>query len=88
MFSTMMTVESTTMPKSTAPSEIRLAGVPVATMPMNAISSASGMLMAVISAARVWPRNTHSTRVTSSMPTSRFSMHRVRGHASPARARS
>ena len=30
MFSIMMTVESTTMPKSTAPSEIRLAGVPVA----------------------------------------------------------
>ena len=37
MFSTMITVESTTMPKSTAPSEIRLAGVPVVTMPMNAI---------------------------------------------------
>ena len=33
MFSIMMTVESTTMPKSTAPSEIRLAGVPVRTMP-------------------------------------------------------
>ena len=33
MFSIMMTVESTTMPKSTAPSEIRFAGVPVATMP-------------------------------------------------------
>ena len=28
MFSTMITVESTTMPKSTAPSEIRLAEVP------------------------------------------------------------
>ena len=53
MFSTMITVESTTMPKSTAPSEIRLAGVPVDTMPMNAIMSATGMLMAVITAARV-----------------------------------
>ncbi len=56
MFSIMMTVESTTMPKSTAPSEIRLAGVSVPTRPQNAMSSASGMLSAVISAARVCPR--------------------------------
>ena len=52
MFSIMITVESTTIPKSTAPSEIRLAGVPVPTMPMKAIISASGMLSAVMSAAR------------------------------------
>ena len=45
MFSIMMTVESTTMPKSTAPSEMRFADVRVATRPMNAMSSASGMLM-------------------------------------------
>ena len=37
MFSIMITVESTTIPKSTAPSEIRLAGVPVPTIPMKAI---------------------------------------------------
>ncbi len=73
MFSIMMTVESTTMPKSTAPSEIRLAGVPVATMPMKAISSASGMLIAVMRAARACPRKSQSTSVTSTMPTSRFS---------------
>ena len=48
MFSIMITVESTTIPKSTAPSEIRLAGVPVPTMPMKAIISASGMLSAVM----------------------------------------
>ena len=42
MFSIMMTVESTTMPKSTAPSEIRFAGVPVATMPMKAIRAPAG----------------------------------------------
>ncbi len=52
MFSIMITVESTTIPKSTAPSEIRLAGVPVPTMPMKAIMSASGMLSAVMMAAR------------------------------------
>ena len=74
MFSTMITVESTTMPKSTAPSEIRLAGVPVATMPMKAIISASGMLMAVMSAARVWPRKSHSTHRHQQHADERFSM--------------
>ena len=53
MFSIMMTVESTTMPKSTAPSEIRFAEVPVVTRPMKAMSSASGMFSAVMMAARV-----------------------------------
>ena len=72
-FSIMITVESTTMPKSTAPSEIRFAGVPVATIPMKAPSSASGMLRAVISAARACPRNRYSTTVTSPRPISRFS---------------
>ena len=56
MFSIMMTVESTTMPKSTAPSEMRFADVCVATRPQNAMRSASGMLIAVMSAARVCPR--------------------------------
>ena len=35
----MITDESTTMPKSTAPSEMRLACVPVDTMPKNAKSN-------------------------------------------------
>ena len=52
MFSIMMTVESTTMPKSTAPSEMRFAWVCVAMRPQKAIISASGMLMAVTTAAR------------------------------------
>ncbi len=52
MFSIMMTVESTTIPKSTAPSEMRFAGVCDPTMPQNANRSASGMLIAVMSAAR------------------------------------
>ena len=55
MLSIMMTVESTTMPKSTAPIEMRFAGVPVATIPQNAARSASGMLSAVMSAARPCP---------------------------------
>ncbi len=72
-FSITMTVESTTIPKSTAPSEIRLAGVPVATIPTNAAISASGMLSAVMSAARPCPRNIQSTTATSTIPMSRFS---------------
>ncbi len=70
----MMTVESTMMPKSTAPREMRFAGVPVAIIPQNAARSASGMFTAAITAARACPRNTHRTSVTSSMPTSRFSI--------------
>ena len=56
MFSIMMTVESTTMPKSTAPSEMRFAGVSRRRpCPQKAMSSASGMLSAVMSAARRVP---------------------------------
>ena len=73
MFSTTMTVDSTMMPKSTAPSEMRFAGVPVNTMPANAASSASGTLSAAMSAARPSPRNSQSISATSAMPTSRFS---------------
>ena len=73
-FSIMITVESTMMPKSTAPSEMRFAGVPVAIIPQNAASRASGMFTAASTAARAWPRNTQRTSVTSTMPTSRFSI--------------
>ena len=62
------------MPKSTAPSEIRFAAVPVDTMPRNAINSASGNIKAVIRAARRLPRKSRSTIITSPMPTRRFSM--------------
>ena len=74
MFSTMITVESTMIPKSTAPREIRFAGVPVKTIPQNAAINASGMFTAATAAARAWPRNSQSTSVTSSMPTNRFSI--------------
>ena len=46
-----MTVESMMMPKSIAPSEIRLAGVSPTRIRMNAPNSASGMLIAAIKAA-------------------------------------
>ena len=81
MFSIMMTVESTTMPKSTAPSEMRLALVPVPTRPQKAQSRASGMLSAVISAARQLPRKRRSVSATRTMPTSEVLQHRVHGDA-------
>ncbi len=74
MFSIMITVESTTIPKSTAPSEMRFAGVPVRSIPMNAQSSASGMFRAVINAARRFPKNAISTSTTKPIPISRFSI--------------
>jgi len=61
------------MPKSTAPSEMRFAGVPVNTIPQKAAISARGMLTAATAAARACPRNTQRTTVTRTMPTRRFS---------------
>jgi hypothetical protein len=79
MLSITMTVESTTMPKSTAPREIRLAAVPLATMPVKAKSSASGMLIAVMSAARTLPRNSHSTMRHENHADQQVLHHGVRG---------
>ena len=79
MFSTMMTVESTTMPKSTAPREMRLALVPVPTRPQKAQSSASGMLRAVMSAARQLPRKRSSVSDTRTMPDEEVLQHGVDG---------
>ncbi len=74
MLSTTMTVESTTMPKSTAPREIRFAWVLEATIPLKATQSAKGILIAVINAAFVCPRKAQRTKKTSTIPTTRFSM--------------
>ena len=74
MFSTMMTDESTMMPKSTAPIDSRLADLPRRNSTEKANSSASGMLMATISAVRTLLRNMSRMTVTRPMPTSRFSV--------------
>ncbi len=71
--STSTTALSMMMPKSTAPSEIRLAGMPRASSMMKANSSDSGITVATISAARQLPRNTTRIAITSAAPTSRFS---------------
>ena len=53
MFSTMMTVASTMMPKSIAPIDSRLADSPLITRISTANSSANGMVAETISAAEV-----------------------------------
>ena len=73
MFSAMMTVESTMMPKSTAPIDSRLADLPRKYRTENENSSASGMLTATISAVRTLLMNIIRMITTSAMPTNRFS---------------
>ncbi len=57
MFSTMITEESTMIPKSTAPIESRLADLPRTKSTDKANNRASGTLMATISAVRTLLRN-------------------------------
>ena len=61
------------IPKSTAPSEIKLAETPSASIKMNAPSSDSGMTAPTMTALRQSPRNTTRTRVTRMAPNARFS---------------
>ena len=67
-----MTAPSTMIPKSMAPSDSRLAGMPRTRRPMKVASSASGITTATIPAARPLRRNTYSTSVTRTAPSSRF----------------
>jgi len=53
MFSVMITAPSTMIPKSIAPRESRLAGIPRRSMKMNANSSERGMVRATMRAARM-----------------------------------
>ena len=58
-FSTRITAASTMMPKSTAPSDSKLADSPVSTSIMMLKNSANGMLTLTMTALRRSPRNTH-----------------------------
>ena len=71
-FSTMMTAPSTIRPKSSAPSDIRLALTLVSTMLVISISMDSGITSAVSSAARTLPSISNSTATTRMAPSSRF----------------
>ena len=68
MFSTMMTVASTMMPKSMAPIDSRLADSPLSTRTTTANKSAKGMVAETISALRRLPRNSHWIRKISTTP--------------------
>ncbi len=70
MCSTITSVPSTMMPKSSAPRLSRFAGMPVKCMQMKANSSESGIVTAVSSAARTLPRNRNSTATTMTSPSS------------------
>ncbi|MNS90619.1 hypothetical protein D3C72_1246760 [compost metagenome] len=72
MFSTTITAPSTMMPKSIAPSDSRLAGMPTQVRPMKVESSASGITSATMAAARTLARNRYSTAITSSAPSTRL----------------
>jgi hypothetical protein len=72
MFSTITTAPSTTMPKSSAPSESRLAGMWRRSRQIAANSSENGMVMATISAPRAFPRNRNRTMATRMMPSVRL----------------
>ena len=71
-FSTITTAPSTIMPKSSAPRLIRLALTLLVNMPVKVNSIASGITIAVISAARMLPKNRNNTATTSSAPSKRF----------------
>ena len=86
MFSIITTEPSTTMPKSSAPSESRLAGMWIRSRQMAANSSAKGMVSATMMAPRTLPRNRNRMMETRIMPAVRLSLHRVDGELDQIRA--
>ena len=81
MFSTMTMVPSMMMPKSMAPMESRLAASPVACRKMKANSSASGMVSAVMTAARKLTRKKISTMKNQNHAAQKIALHGVGGDA-------
>ncbi len=71
-FSTTITAPSTMMPKSIAPSDSRLAGIPIQVSPRKVPSSDNGIISATIVAARMLPRKISSTSATSIAPSTRL----------------
>src|ERR1035438_4144953 len=72
IFSTITTEPSTTMPKSSAPSDKRFAGMWRRSSRIAAKSREKGMVMATISALRTLPRNRKRISVTRITPSVRF----------------
>ena len=72
--STMMTLASTTSPKSSAPTDNRFALSPWIVRISTAKASANGIVSATMTALRRLPRNSHCNAKISAMPTMRFSI--------------
>ena len=72
MFSTITTVPSTTIPKSSAPSESRLAGILFSFRQMAANNSENGIVSATMKAPRTLPRKTNRISATRVMPSSQI----------------
>lgn len=70
MFSIMMTVASTTSPKSIAPTDSRFADSPRSTISVIANASANGIVSATMAAVRRLPRKAHCSRKISTTPAS------------------
>ena len=68
----MMTAESTIIPKSMAPNDIRLPSMPKVFIMPKAKSILSGMTLATTSPARQLPRKMTSTKITMSPPSMRL----------------
>ncbi len=71
-FSTMMTLASTTSPKSSAPTDSRFADSPCTVRISTANDNAKGMVSATITAERRLPRNSHWRTKISAMPSIRL----------------
>ena len=69
-FSTRMTAPSSRMPKSMAPIDSMFAGTPAKWRPTNAVSSASGIVIATANEPVSARRKSHSTSATSATPSS------------------
>ncbi len=79
MFSTITTAPSTTMPKSSAPSDSRFAGMPLRFRQMDANSSEKGMVSATMNAPRILPRKINRISGHQHDSFGQVPQHRVRG---------
>ena len=79
MFSTMTTLASTSMPKSSAPSDSRFAGICIKPKQIAANSRENGIVNETMIAPRPFPRNRNRMMTTRMMPSVEIVQHGVRG---------
>ena len=79
MFSTITTAPSTTIPKSSAPNERRLAGILLKSSQIEANIKENGIVMATIKAARTLPRKRRRMIVTRIIPSPKLCSNGMQG---------